>query len=67
VVGLCGFVTVNDDELVAKRIGRVQDICSTAIEHERARETGRWTDRHWLAQSVLNVLEGNIDYQFVTD
>lgn len=61
--------TVHGPELIAGRISHIQDICRRTIEHERAVEGGenRWTDRHWLAQSVLNILGGNIDAQIISE
>lgn len=52
-----------NDNLMLRRIGHVRPICESSIEHDRAYESGpdHWTDRHWLAQSVLNILDGNID------
>jgi hypothetical protein len=56
---------MNEAQLTAGRIKHVQDICRKAIEHDRPYETSpnHWTDRHWLAQSVLNILGGKIDDQ----
>jgi hypothetical protein len=63
--------TLGSNELIAGRIEHVRDICQTSIQHDSHRETGptHWTDRHWLAQSVINILDGKIDYQIkaVTD
>lgn len=61
--------TVHGPELIAGRIGHIQDICRNAIEHDRPLETAphHWTDRHWLAQSVLNILGGKIDAQIISE
>lgn len=48
-------------QLLAARIAHIRDICTKAIELDSPRETDGWTDRHWLAQSVLNILDGKID------
>lgn len=52
-------------QIAEGRIRHVRDMCLKAIEHDRPYELRptHWTDRHWLAQSVLNILSGNIDAQ----
>ena len=54
-----------EQRLAAARIAYVRDLCAKAIEHDRPQEASpnHWTDRHWLAQSVLNILDGKIDSQ----
>lgn len=44
----------------------MRDICAKSIEHDATRPIGSadaLTDRAWLAQSVLNILDGKIDEQ----
>lgn len=54
-------------DLAAGREQHVRDICKTAIQHDVGAPgwstTGGLTDRQWLAQSVLNILDGKIDRQ----
>jgi hypothetical protein len=59
------YARAAEQRLAAARIAYVHDLCAKAIEHDRPIETGpnHWTDRHWLAQSVLNILDGQIDDQ----
>jgi hypothetical protein len=45
----------------AGRIDHVRDICTTAIARDGL------TDRAWLAQSVLNILDGKIDVQIIAE
>ena len=61
--------TIYGPEVILGRIAHVQDVCRTSIDHDRPIETGpnHWTDRHWLAQSVLNILGGNIDDQIIRE
>jgi hypothetical protein len=54
--------------LIAGRIEHVRAICESSIAHDRhGARPGELTDRQWLAQSVLNILDGNIDAQIITD
>ena len=56
----------SDTEAVAAgQRARIQSLCLSSIEVDRPRERGSddWTDRHWLAQSILNILGGAIDDQ----
>lgn len=47
---------------VDNRIKHVRALCESSIEFDRRHERADgWTDRHWLAQSVLNILDGNVD------
>lgn len=58
-----------DDQTVIAlgRINHVRDICDRAMEYDKGSPgfttTGGLTDRQWLARSVLNILDGNIDAQ----
>ncbi len=52
--------------LIAGRITHVRDICQKAIERDQGMFPGNpnaQSDRHWLAQSVINILDGLIDDQ----
>lgn len=44
--------------LLEGRVEHVRGLCRNALDCD-----GAYTDRAWLAQSVLNVLNGNIDAQ----
>lgn len=48
------------DPMLDRRIGHVRAICNNALERD-----GRNTDRAWLAQSVINILDGLIDAEIV--
>lgn len=48
--------------LVAGRIGHVRKLCESSMEFD-ATEPGGLSNRAWLAHSVLNILDGNIDAQ----
>ena len=48
--------------MIAGRIRHVRDICNKALERD-----GRNTDRAWLAQSVINILNGLIDAQIADE
>lgn len=50
------------DRLAAARIKAVREFCADQIVYD-ALPGGGLTDRAWCAQSVLNVLDGNIDSQ----
>ena len=52
--------------LLAGRITHVRDICRSSIDQDRGKP-GTLTDRAWLAQSVLNILDGNIDRQIAEE
>lgn len=46
------------------RLRHVRDMCASSIEHDKGKlPRGCLTDRQWLAQNVLNVLDGSIDDQ----
>jgi hypothetical protein len=50
--------------LLSARVEHVRDICTRAIEFDNRHTTANGlTDRQWLAQSVLNILDGKIDHQ----
>ncbi len=52
---------VHRHRLVAGRVEHVRTICERSIELDRDRYPdipGARTDRSWLAQSVLNILDG---------
>ena len=58
------------DRLQAGRIRHVRDLCQGAIERDQGVYPGNshaLTDRQWLAQSVLNILDGKIDAQIVDE
>jgi hypothetical protein len=59
--------TVHGPELIAGRISHIQDICRSAIEFDATKTYAGATDRQWLAQSVLNILGGNIDTQIISE
>lgn len=46
------------DNLLEGRIGHIRAICDKALARD-----GKFTDRAWLAQSVINILDGLIDEQ----
>lgn len=52
--------------LLAARITHVRDMCATWIRLDKT-GPGTLTDRAWLAQSVLNILDGNIDRQIAAE
>jgi hypothetical protein len=60
---------MSDERLITGRITHIRDMCVRAIERDRQLETGPndWTDRHWLAHSVLNILDGKIDSQLIDE
>jgi hypothetical protein len=53
--------------IAAGRERHIRDMCQNAINHDVGAPgnttTGGLTDRQWLAQSVLNILDGTIDAQ----
>lgn len=51
--------------LVAGRLGHVRKLCESSMEFD-AMEPEGLSNRAWLAHSVLNILDGNIDAQ-ITD
>lgn len=54
--------------LDAGRIDHIRDICQKAITQDSnvyPHNPNALTDRAWLAQSVLNILNGNIDEQII--
>lgn len=56
----------------AGRIRHIRDICQRSMEYDKGAAdytftTGGLTDRQWLARSVLNILEGNIDAQIMQE
>lgn len=58
------------DRLAAGRIRHVRAICENAIERDKdPNDPSRpvQTDRKWLAQSVLNILDGLIDPQIIEE
>lgn len=57
--------TVHDPALIAGRINHVQDICRTFVRLDSNTNHRGLTHRAWLAQSVLNILAGNIDEQII--
>jgi hypothetical protein len=56
-------VLAAEQQLTAARIRHVRDICAKAIDFDGTQASGTLTDRQWLAQSVLNILDGKIDKQ----
>lgn len=50
-----------DYKLIAGRIEHVRYVCAKSIERDGGFLERAWTDRHWLAQSILNILDGNVD------
>lgn len=46
------------------RAAAIEELCTNSISHD-THHTGGLTDRAWLAQSVLNILEGKIDDQLL--
>jgi hypothetical protein len=56
--------TVHGPELIAGRINHIQSLCRAFV---KAPETRGMTEREWLAQSVLNILGGNIDEQIIRE
>ena len=56
------------DSLTAARIKHVRQQCESSIEFDQfAVKLPNLTDRAWLAQSVLNILDGKIDHQLEID
>jgi hypothetical protein len=53
---------MSSDPMLDGRIGHVRAMCNNALERD-----GRNTDRAWLAQSVINILDGLIDAQIVEE
>lgn len=51
----------NTGKLLLKRFLAVQRICEASIELDTHRAVAPSSDRQWLAQSVLNILNGNVD------
>lgn len=51
----------NTSKLLLKRFLAVQRICEASIDLDRHGAVAPSTDRQWLAQSVLNILNGNVD------
>lgn len=54
------------DPLLDGRIQHVRAICESSIKHDGDTNQGQ-TARQWLAQSVLNVLDGAIDEQIAKE
>lgn len=52
--------------LVAGRIGHVKTLCQHAMDFD-ALPQGELSNRAWLAQSVLNILDGSIDPQITAE
>jgi hypothetical protein len=50
-----------EQQLTAGRIAHVRDICANAMKFDGTQASGILTDRQWLAQSVLNILDGKVD------
>lgn len=48
------------------RIDAVREFCAAAIEHDKLPNSNALTDRAWCAQGVLNILDGNVDWQLGT-
>lgn len=55
--------------MIAGRIAHVRDICVKAIEHDGVQPDNplALTNRQWLAQSVINILDGLIDAQIARE
>jgi hypothetical protein len=54
------------DPIVQGRIQYVRDICNKTLERDDWNTRDGWnTDRAWLAQSVINILDGLIDDQII--
>lgn len=56
--------------LDAGRLDHIRDLCLKAIDRDKDAYPGNpsaLTDRAWLAQSVLNILDGKIDPQIITE
>jgi hypothetical protein len=51
----------NTSKLLLKRFLAVQRICEASIDLDKHGAVAPSTDRQWLAQSVLNILNGNVD------
>jgi hypothetical protein len=49
---------VKKKALQEARLAHVREVCMNVL-----RRDGAYSDRAWLAQAVLNILEGNIDAQ----
>lgn len=57
--------TVHSPELIAGRLTHIQNMCRTFVRLDGdANHTGL-SHRAWLAQSVLNILGGNVDEQII--
>jgi len=59
--------------IVEQRIDAVRDFCKDQLTWDAIKTSGNGsakgglTDRAWCAQSVLNILDGNIDDQLRSD
>lgn len=55
---------LGDLQLVGARLDAIRQLCEHYRngEAEAVHDNG-WTDRQWLAQTVLNILDGAIDDQ----
>ena len=52
--------------IIAARVAAIREFSDAQIAHD-ARDDGALTDRAWCAQSVLNILAGNIDEQILAE
>lgn len=59
--------TVYDSALIAGYLSHIQDICRTFVRLDGDAKHEGLTHRAWLAQSVLNILGGNIDAQIIAE
>lgn len=54
-----------DTDLMSSRVEAVRDACKSSIEFDAGKAGLGLTDRAWLAQSVINILDGLIDDQLL--
>lgn len=54
----------DDPRIKAGRIAHVRDVCARSMEHDAGKAgVGALTNRAWLAETVLAILDGAIDEQ----
>jgi hypothetical protein len=62
---------IANTDVTEGRLRHIRDICISAIEHDKGSPDrdvmDGLTDRQWLAQSILNILNGNIDAQILEE
>mgnify|MGYP000943530784 FL=1 len=49
--------------IIGGRIDAIREVCQTHRNPDGMDAVGGWTEREWLAQTILNILDGNIDDQ----